>query len=304
MDGTKLRANASKHKAMSYEHMRLRELELKAQVQALLERAKQTDAAEVGEPELDIPAETERREQRVKVIQAAKKWLEERQHAADTQSKRRPDEKKEPPESPPGPFSPAAPTVLPEKPASVAAAAAGTDTAPVNDLANTTVAAPAPAKVKRAFGQPLPTAQDNFTDPSSRIIKTRSGGFEQCFNAQTAVDNHRQIIVAAELTACANDRAQLPGRVAAAQSNTGLKLGIVLADAGDLSEAVLAQLRADDGSTRNAEVLVALGREGKRQVAIDTDKRPLTAAMAVKLQSVDGQAKYRRRKAIVEPPNA
>ena len=298
VDGTKLRANASKHKAMSYERMQVRELELKAQVQALLERAKQADVAEAGEPELDIPAEIERREQRVKVIQAAKQRLEERQHAADTQSKRKPDEKKEPPEE--TPEAQPAPNAPPEKQACMSALQPTNPVAPVSEGAT---AAPAQAKVKRAFGQPLPKAQENFTDPSSRIMKTSSGGFEQCFNGQTAVDSHRQIIVAAELTACANDRAELPCMVAAAQSNTGLKPGVVLADAGYLSEAVLAQLSADD-ATRNVEVLVALGREGKRQVAIDTDKRPLTAAMAVKLQSADGQAKYRRRKAVVEPPNA
>ena len=272
VDGTKLRANASKHKAMSYERMQLREVELKAQIDALLALAKQADVAEAGEPELDIPAEIERREQRVKVIQAAKQRLEERQHEADTQSKRRPDEKKEPPESPPELSSSPAPPSSPE---------------------------PAPTKIKRAFGAPLPKAQDNFTDPSSRIMKTSSGGFEQCFNGQTAVDGHRQIIVAAELTACGSDRAELPGMLAAAVRNTGTQPGVVLADAGYLSEAVLEQL----GSS-TAEVIVALGREGRQQASINADKRPLTAAMAVKLQSAEGQAKYRRRKAIVEPPNA
>jgi hypothetical protein len=57
-------------------------------------------------------------------------------------------------------------------------------------------------------------------------------------------------------------------------------------------------------SGSSTEVLIALGREGKKQVAIDAAKLPLTAAMAAKLQSNDGQAKYRRRKVIVEPPNA
>ena len=272
VDGTKLRANASKHKAMSYERMQLREVELKAQIDALLARAKQADVAEAGEPDLDIPAEIERREQRVKVIQAAKQRLEERQHEADTQSKRRPDEKKEPPESPPELSSSPPPPSSPE---------------------------PAPTKIKRGFGAPLPKAQDNFTDPSSRIMKTSSGGFEQCFNGQTALDSHCQIIVAAELTACGSDRAELPGMLAAAVRNTGVNPGVVLADAGYLSEAVLEQLSAS-----NTEVIVALGREGKSQAGINPDKRPLTAAMAVKLQSAEGQAKYRRRKAIVEPPNA
>ena len=61
---------------------------------------------------------------------------------------------------------------------------------------------------------------------------------------------------------------------------------------------MLAQL-----SEAPTEVIVALGREGKKQVDIDAHKLPHTAAMAAKLQSDEGRAKYRRRKAIVEPPN-
>ena len=173
---------------------------------ALLARAKQADASEAGEPALDIPAEIERRKQRVKLIQAAKQRLEERQHEADTQSKRRPDEKKEAPEVPP------------ELPSSSAPSPSSPE--------------PAPKKIKRAFGAPLPKAQDNFTDLSSRIVKTSSGGFEQCFNSQTAVDGHRQIIVAAELTACGSDRAELPGMLAAAVRSTGIQPGVVLAGRG------------------------------------------------------------------------
>lgn len=63
--------------------------------------------------------------------------------------------------------------------------------------------------IKRAFGEPAPKAQDSFTDPDSRIMKT-SAGFEQCFNAQTGVDAHAQIIVAAELTNCGADSGELP----------------------------------------------------------------------------------------------
>ena len=70
-------------------------------------------------------------------------------------------------------------------------------------------------------------------------------------------------------------------------------------DAGYLSEAVLKQLGAS-----TTEVIVALGREGRQQAGINADKRPLTAAMGDKPQSAEGQAKYRRRKAIVKPPNA
>ena len=144
---------------------------------------------------------------------------------------------------------------------------------------------------------PAPKAQDNFTDPDSRIMKT-SAGFEQCFNAQTAVDAHTQIVVAAELTNCAADSGELPGMLDAVQRNMGHAPEVALADAGYRSEAVLAQL-----SEAPTEVIVALGREGKKQVDIDAHKLPHTAAMAAKLQSDEGRAKYRRRKAIVEPPN-
>ena len=257
VDGTKLRANASKHKAMSYERMQATELELKTQIDDLLARAAQTDVAEADEPELDIPAEIARREQRVQAIRAAKLRLQARQREADNQRGRKRDD-----DEPPGDE--------------------GKKRGPA---------------FKRPFGEPAPKAQDNFTDPDSRIMKT-SAGFEQCFNAQTAVDSHKQIIVAAELTQCAADSGELPGMLAAVLRNTGQTPEVALADAGYRSEAVLAQLSA--GPT---EVIVALGREGKKQTSMNADKLPHTAAMAAKLQCPEAQAKYRRRKAIVEPPN-
>jgi len=271
VDGTKLRANASKHKAMSYERMQAAEVELKAQVDALLARAAQADVAEAGEPELDIPAEIARREKRLLAIQAAKERLEQRQREADTQRGRMPcvDDDRDNDAQPPGAGEAPKPEV-PKKPGRA---------------------------FKRAFGEPAPKAQDNFTDPDSRIMKT-SAGFEQCFNAQTGVDAHAQIIVAAELTNCGADSGELPRMLEVVEHNTGRAPELALADAGYRSEAVLDKL-----STSPTEVIVALGREGKKQIAIDAERLPHTAAMVAKLQSAEGRAKYRRRKAIVEPPN-
>ena len=275
VDGTKLRAKASKHKAMSYERMQAREIELKGEIDALLKRAAQTDKAEADEPELDIPAELARRNERLAAIKAAKQRLEARQREADTQRGRKPESESSGKEK---------------------------DGGEVSDSGGASDATPQPKKrgpaFKRAFGVPEPRAQDNFTDPDSRIMKT-SAGFEQCFNAQTAVDAAAQIIVAAELSNCAADSALLPTMLAAVQRNTGQEPEVLLADAGYRSEAVLAQL-----SEHKVEVIVALGREGKKQSQIDADKHPHTAAMAAKLQTQPGQDKYRRRKAIVEPPNA
>ncbi len=83
VDGTKVKANASRHKAMSYGHMLKAEAELKAQIDALLKRAKQADEAEQNEPELDIPAEIARREARLAAIAEARQRLEQRQRDAD-----------------------------------------------------------------------------------------------------------------------------------------------------------------------------------------------------------------------------
>jgi len=96
VDGTKLKANASRHKAMSYARMKQAEAELKSQIETLLERAKAVDAAERDEPELDLPSEIERRETRLAVIQAAKARLEERQRAADTARGRSGDDEQRP----------------------------------------------------------------------------------------------------------------------------------------------------------------------------------------------------------------
>src|SRR5271165_6560854 len=78
-----LEANASKHKVMSYERMQASEKELRAQIDALLARAAREDKAEADEPELDVPAEIARREQRLAVIRAAQARLQQRQREAD-----------------------------------------------------------------------------------------------------------------------------------------------------------------------------------------------------------------------------
>ena len=96
VDGTKIKANASRHKAMSYGRMQTTEIELKAQIAALMQKAKNTDEAEKNEPELDIPAEIERRQARLVAIAAAKARLEERQRQADTQRARTPDDERKP----------------------------------------------------------------------------------------------------------------------------------------------------------------------------------------------------------------
>ena len=259
IDGTKLKANASRHKAMSYERMQQAEAELKAQIDALLQRARSTDEAEADEPELDLPAEIERRETRLKAIVAARQRLEQRQRAADTERGRRADDDRRPRD---GDGHPKA------------------------------------GRYQREFGVPEAKAQENFTDPDSRIMKRAGGGFDPSYNAQTAVDDTAHIIVAAELGNNAADVGQLLPMLQAVQDNVGALPKQGLADAGYRSEDNFAKTK--DSPT---QLVVALGREGKRQAQVDAGTHPHTAAMAAKLQTAQGRAAYRRRKWIAEPPN-
>lgn len=96
VDGTKLKANASRHKAMSYERMVKAEAELKEQIDGLLNRAKAADDLEKNEPEMDIPGEIKRREDRLTAITAAKLRLEQRQQEADAARGRSKDDERKP----------------------------------------------------------------------------------------------------------------------------------------------------------------------------------------------------------------
>ena len=96
VDGTKVKANASRHKAMSYSHMLKAEAELKAQIEVLLNKARAADEADKNEPELDIPAEIARRQDRLDAIAAARSRLEQRQREADLQRGRSDDDDQKP----------------------------------------------------------------------------------------------------------------------------------------------------------------------------------------------------------------
>ena len=263
IDGTKIKANASRHKAMSYGRMQIAEVELKAQIADLIKKAAATDEAERDEPELDIPAEIERRQTRLAAIEAAKARLEERQRQADTQRGRSQDDDRRP---------------------------RGPDGKPKGGK-----------PYQRDFGVPPAKAQDSFTDPDSRIMKRAGGGFDYCFNAQTAVDETAHIIVAAEVVNTSSDVQQLPKMLDAVKAHTGQQAEQVLADAGYRSEAVMAELAQKLPQT---DLVIALGREGKQQTqAADAQRYPHTAAMRAKLQTDQGKAAYRKRKWIAEPPN-
>jgi len=133
---------------------------------------------------------------------------------------------------------------------------------------------------KYEFGTPKPRAQENFTDPQSRIMKRSGGGFDYCYNAHTAVDDTAHIIVAAELTNNGADSKQLPPLLEAVKKTAGAYPDQALADTGLRSAVVFATLQ-----DHPIGLVVAMVREGKKQLAIDPKKRPFTAAMAEKFKT-------------------
>ena len=128
-------------------------------------------------------------------------------------------------------------------------------------------------------------------------MKRTGGGFDPAFNAHAAVDETAQIVVAAELTNDSNDNDRLPVLLEAVKTNLKALPKQVLADAGFRGEAVFEQLKDSP-----VELVVALGREGKRDLAINASTHPRTAAIAATLQSENGKKAYRKRKWISEAP--
>jgi transposase len=255
IDGSKVKANASKHKAMSYDRMLLEEKKLRSEIRKLTQAARDQDDIDDDTfgPDFrgdEMPAELASRKTRLQTIQAAKKRLEERK-AAEADAKQRADAIGDGDEN------------------------AGAD------------------KSERAL--PQPRDQENFTDPDSRIMPMAGKAFEQSYNAQIAVDEKAQIVVAATVSQNPKDMGLLIPVVNAVHANTQSIPKRVLADAGYKNERDL-RLLEDLG----IDGYVSLGREGKAARA-PSDASPSSQAMLRKLRTKRGRARYKKRKGLVEP---
>ena len=277
IDGTKIKANASKHKAMSYDRMNETEERLRQEVDELLRSAAAADEAEdvqygKGKRGDELPEELARRESRLKKIRAAKAELEreakekaERQRAeAEAKIAERREEE-----------------------ARTGKKAGGHDPQ-----------VPDPEQAK-----PEPKAQRNFTDPDSRIMVdgANKGSFIQAYNAQAAVDRQAQVIVAAEVTQQANDSQQLAPMIEQVEVNAGRKPDAVSADAGYWSEA-----NVSDERVTGVDLHIATGRQKHGEKAATANGPPPEGAtpkeaMQHKLRTEAGKSIYKMRKAIVEP---
>ncbi len=197
VDGTKLKANASKHKAMSYGRMVEEERRLRKEIGLLAGRAAELDAEEDERfgPEFrgdEIPEELKRRKDRLRKIREAKKRLEARQREEDEGAGRFPGDEER--AGKPG------------------------------------------ARPKRPFGRPPEKWQENFTDPDSRIMGSPKKGFQQGYNAQIGVDATQRLIVSNGVDNNAADVGELLGQVEQVKSSLGEYPLRVLADAGYKSE--------------------------------------------------------------------
>lgn len=231
IDGTKVLANASKHKAMSYGHMIAKSKQLRKEL-ALLRKERRTARGKRSE---QLDADIKFKRERLKKICESKSALEERVS-------------------------------------------------------------------KERSEKPSDKEQRNFTDPESRIMKV-GGDFEQCYNAQAAVDKKQQIILAASVSQNANDKKLLEPVVQSVADTLGLVPDRGLADAGYFSEAVVQSLTTRFTKT---QWFIATGRlphgrntratRGRIPTAIS-----ITERMKRQLSTKAGKAAYAQRKAIVEP---
>jgi transposase len=280
-DGTKMGANASRHKAMSYGYMTKEIQRLETEIDRLLKQAEQLDAeqdAALGSRRGDeLPEELKRREDRLAKIRQAKARLEvEARARADEEQRRRDDEQ--------------------AKREAEGRKRRGKEPAPIDPT-------------------PEDKAQTNFTDVEAKIMKQSNKGFDYSYNAQAVVDAAEQIILAAEATNAANDKEQAVPMARATLENlkaAGIERPTAAdgtptaipntADSGYFSEKAVGELEA-----MGIDPHIALGRQKHHEspVAAEPGMPPTKVGakekMRHKLGSAAGKALYAARKQIVEP---
>lgn len=307
VDGTRIQANASKHKAMSYDRMKETEKRLNDEVEALLARAEAADRADDEEfgadkEGPDIPDELRRRETRRARLQAAKLALEReaaarRKMELEEQARRADDQ--------------AAKAEDPDEAAKLSrrgdarrASAAKLGDVGAKDVPGATDGLPFHTVQHEKDGTPKPKAQRNFTDPDSRIMAA-GGGYTQAYNAQIAVDEKNQIIVAQLVTNQGPDVEHLQPVLKQVHENLGLYPKQTTADAGYWSE-------ANGQFCQNAGIDAYISTRRRRHAEHDSEEAPASPipfgsdteagrAMESKVCSPTGRVVYARRKWTVEP---
>ena len=269
LDGTKIKANASRHKAMSYGRMLQEENRLAEEIRQLLAKAETIDEQEDNEYGVDrrgdeLPEELGRRVSRLKRIQEAKKALEANAKAVAQQSRKERQQE---------------------------------------DSTNNDE--PKRGRKRKVVSEvPADNKQYNFTDPESSIMKANNKGWDQCGNAQAAVDSKKQVIVACDVTNESNDKQQFEPMLEQTQENIGedKKIKAASADSGYYSES-----NVKFAESKNIDAYIATKRDkhsdAEPKFPRGRTPKDLTAQeeMARKLRTKKGRETYSKRKSIVEP---
>lgn len=304
VDGSKILANASKHKAMSYKRMQEEEARLRAEVDALMARADEVNRLEdeqygVGRGYEELPEELKRRESRISLIKAAKAELEREAAEARAAELR---------EQAAGQRALAAdPNVEPTERKRAATRARkremaardlfGDDDEPPAGSSTGDLPKHRPPTV--ADGKPTPKAQRNFTDPDSRIM-VKGGAFVQAFNAQVVVDGAAQVIVGQAVTNQPPDIEHFIPMLERVEAALGARPATVSGDSGYYSKK-----NVEYSEARGIDAYLSVGRatHGGDELRFNATAHPGPERdrMLAKLQRPIGRAVYGRRKAIVEP---
>lgn len=270
LDGTKVKANASRHKALSYEHACKLEEQLKTEVAALLKQAEAADQTDVPDG-MSIPEELARREERLKAIAEAKVEIEQRAAARHTAEQEAYEKKM-------------AERVRKEQ---------ETDRKPKGSVPKPPVPGPAGKD------------QVNLTDGESRIMPS-GGGFEQAYNAQAAVDTASMLIIAGDVSQNPNDKQELKpalDAIGTLPENLGA-VNTLIADSGYCSEANVVSCEE-----KQITPYIAPGRERHNQSPMERFSEPpplpedadSVTRMKHRLKTIAGKVIYAKRKSTVEP---
>lgn len=271
LDGTKVKANASKHHALSWGHACKIEQQLQAEVQELMRLAEKADSEPTPDG-MDIPEEISRRQDRLAAIAEAKEKIKQRAAERFAREQKEYEEK------------------IAER----------------EEKAKKSGQKPRGKSPKPPEPGPRKKDQVNLTDEESRIMPSSDKGFEQAYNAQAGVDVDTMLIVESHVSQCSNDKKEIEPALSALNSlpdELG-KIDTILADAGYFSNDNVSSCEQEE-----IEPYIPPGRQKHNQPLTERfstpDPLPENAdpisKMKHKLKTPEGRELYAKRKSTVEP---
>jgi len=273
LDGTKMKANASKHSSLSWGHASRLEKQLKAEVDELMRMAEEADAEDIPDG-MSLPEELSRREDRLAAIARAKAEIEARAMEKHAREQAEYEDKVK---------------LRRERERQTGKKARG-------------------RKPQPPEAGPKDSDQVNLTDEASRIMPVSSGGFEQAYNAQASVDMDTMLVVGTHISQAPNDKLEIKAAVKALKSlpeDLG-EVDTLVADTGYFSEKNVKRCHE-----KKITPLIASKRESHHPPMLERfmdnrdmpspDPNDAVACMQHHLQSKEGKEIYARRKCTVEP---